>query len=515
MKRIATLDIETDPFLYGRIPLPFACGFFDGETYRQTWGDNCIAEMVEILYNYKEPLEIFAHNGGKFDYYYFAYVLHDPIRFVKNRLISAALAHHTVRDSYAIIPAPLRDYKKDDTNYAHFEREQREHYKPSISKYLRHDCEYLYDLVSAFVEKFGNKLTIASTALQELQRFTNLQHHTADFDTQFRPYYYGGRVECFEKGIIKDRLKVYDINSSYPNAMRNFEHPKAGLMHLTKLPTDKVYFANIVADSQGALPVRTKLGLFFPHVKDGEFFACSHEIESGVRNRKLKIKKVLSCVAFAESQNFADFVDHFYVQKIAADQAGNKIDRLFYKLLLNNAYGKFAQNPDTFLDFTINPSQNVLPDNPWIPAGHFGEAELWKRKAQSKYCNFWDVSIGASITSAARAYLFDALQKATRPVYCDTDSIICESLDCSHDPLKLGAWKLEAEMDCIAIAGKKMYACFQRGKCVKAASKGIPTDPEFIRKIAASNSPHEMRIPAPSYRIGREPSFITRKITRT
>lgn len=511
-KRIATLDIETDPFKYNRVPIPFAVGFFDGDTYFQTWGDNCIADMIEYLYAYKDPLEIFAHNGGKFDWYYFAHVIEAPINFIKGRLLRAQLAHHTIRDSYAFIPAPLRDYKKDTTDYSTFEYGKREHYKTSISKYLRHDCEYLHELVSGFIERFGNKLTIASTAIQEIQKFYILKHQSSEYDTQFRPFFYGGHVQCFARGIHKGRWKCYDINSSYPNAMKNFPHPAGQRQYGTSLSDSKVYFARIVADSDGALPMRDKFGLQFPSIENYEFFACSHEVNAGLQTNKLRIKKVIECCTFSHTQSFGNFIDYYFNQKIAAELAGNKIERLFFKLLLNNAYGKFAQNPNKFVDYTLDHLKNIDPKRPWVECGLLGDRLLYERPAIIKPNQYWDVSIGASITSAARAYLFTALQKATKPMYCDTDSIICESLDAPLHPTNLGAWKLEAEADELALLGKKMYAAFKNGKFIKGASKGIPTDPAFLRRIASSKKPDTIELPAPSYRIGRAPKFIKRKV---
>src|SRR6185312_6726677 len=109
------------------------------------------------------------------------------------------------------------------------------------------------------------------------------------------------------------------------------------------------------------------------------------------------------------------------------------------------------------------------PDDPecrcWKPYGELGDKVIWQRKAEIKESSYYVVAIGASITSAARAYLFDALQRADDPVYCDTDSIVCKHLQGPLDATKLGAWKLEAQGDAIAIAGKKMYALFNGDEC--------------------------------------------------
>lgn len=517
MRKLAVLDIETDPFLYGRIPLPFACGFFDGSHYHQTWGDDCITQILQFLQQYPDELSIYAHNGGKFDWVYFSHALDGPLKFINDRLVQASLLHHIVRDSYAILPAPLRDYKKDTTDYSTFEYGVREQHKKSIGEYLRSDCLYLYELVDAFLKTYKFNITIGSCALKQLKQFHPVMKRGKKFDEQLRPYYFGGRVQCFEKGWIKAPLKLYDINSSYPNVMRNYPHPAGQCYETDKLPKHGVYFATIIADSDGALPVRTKTGLQFPHVKCQEFRACSHEIESGLRADKLKIRAVKECHAFTEVQSFDMFVDHFFNLKVLAEKNKDAAMRLVYKLLLNNAYGKFAQNPENFFDYALD----IGELDGWIPCGELGPRTIYKRPAGekdprtgnivTKDSGYIDVAIGASITSAARAYLFDALQMAERPLYCDTDSIICTHLDAPLHASNLGAWKLEAEGDAVAICGKKLYALMQGKKCIKAASKGLPCDPAAIVKLARTGLPQTFQLAAPTLRVGSQPKFMTRK----
>ena len=44
--RVAVIDLETDPFKHGRLPAPFAAGFFDGETYQDFWGADCCEQLL-------------------------------------------------------------------------------------------------------------------------------------------------------------------------------------------------------------------------------------------------------------------------------------------------------------------------------------------------------------------------------------------------------------------------------------------------------------------------------------
>src|SRR5690349_16107710 len=114
---MATLDIETDPFLYGHTPLPFAIGFFDGESYVDFWGDDCIERMMEYLDSIP-PHTIYVHNGGGFDFWYLQEHLSNPLFFIKSRIAKCGLlGKHELRDSYRMIPVPLGDYQKDSIDY--------------------------------------------------------------------------------------------------------------------------------------------------------------------------------------------------------------------------------------------------------------------------------------------------------------------------------------------------------------------------------------------------------------
>jgi len=71
-RKLAVIDLETDPFQHGRLPEPFLSGFDNGEQVVEFWGDDCILRLVEFLATLKEPHIIYAHNGGKFDFFYFS-----------------------------------------------------------------------------------------------------------------------------------------------------------------------------------------------------------------------------------------------------------------------------------------------------------------------------------------------------------------------------------------------------------------------------------------------------------
>lgn len=496
--RIAVIDFETDPFEFGGTIAPFCAGFFDGVIYREFWGDDCMTQLADYLKSIETPLYIFAHNGGKFDFMFLlrAGLLDNPLKIIHGRIVSAKMGIHTLRDSYAILPVPLSAHAKDEFDYSKMKRSQREKNRADILHYLASDCENLYSFVMKFIDRFGLKLTAASMAYGELKKISPQVQTGEFFDDKFRAFYFGGRVECFEKGIIKGNFNVYDVNSMYPHVMRDCDHPDGAEYVATPTKPDSrgflpgrlhglVYFAEIEAVSFGALPVREKTGLDFPNSKSPrEFFACSHEIQAGIETGKLSRIKYKRLFYFKKIQRFSEFVDTYYAERLEAKKAGDKSRDLLTKLVLNSSYGKFAMNPREFFDYQIIDGHEKGEGELYADYGDF---TIWRSPAPVSRFN--NVAVAASITSAARAVLMRAIAKAERPIYCDTDSIICAALDLSHDSKKLGAWKHEATATVAGIAGKKMYALFDgAGECVKLASKGVRLSGDDIMRLCAGET---------------------------
>ena len=515
--KLAVLDLETDPFKFGREPAPFAAGLYlgrgDDGGYYNTWGDNALALMLDILRSIEEPLMIFAHNGGRFDFWYMSEHISAPVMFVHGRLIKGSLFHHQLRDSFKILPIPLRDYKKDETDYATFEYGSREKHKSTILDYLYHDCVYLYELIEAFISAHGPALTIGSAAMKALTSIHPQDHERASFDEKYRPYFAGGRCQAFEHGRSAGQLKLYDVNSMYPAVMRNYQHPRGVPDYKCKsLPELGFYLARITARSQGALCLKHK-GLKFPR-GEHEFMVTSHELRAAIILGLVDRVKVHECFVWETTQNFREFVDIYSAQKIAAEESGDAAGRLVAKLLMNNAYGKFAQNPESFREYALFESQDELEKDSYTLAGVFGERLLGEKPAAIRAHSYNNVTIAASVTGAARAELMLALARAERPIYCDTDSIVCEGLDVETHPTKLGAWKLEAEFDEFYCAGKKLYVAYAKGVPIKQASKGVRLSPSNIRAIALGDV-IDCPIDAPSLKLGQPAKFIRRTIAMT
>lgn len=554
-REIAVIDAETDPFKYGRTPAPFVWGLWWRGNFWSFWGDDCTDQLIKFLENLNVTLLIYAHNGGKFDFYFLLEHLGNPIKLIHGRIAKAAIGKHELRDSWLIYPMALSAYKKDAINYDLFERGVREKHRAEIISYLRGDCKYLHELCEAFIKRFGKKLTAPSAAMAELRKIHPQKLGGKSHDEKFRPFYFGGRVQCFVSGVHEGAWKVYDVNSMYPYVMRNFDHPAGTEYVVIDSPDiDSAgwivgypachYFVEIEGLNHGALPLREKDGLSF-NVRSGLFITTSHEFRLSLSLGVFRGNITRALIPHGV-QRFVEFVDKFGGEKIAAKKSGDKIGEIHAKLVQNSAYGKFGQNPEDFDDYLFQKRHvDPMPDFDIWESHEEGEFHrFWRRRktialddgsasVPRTVRGYFDVAIAASITSAARSVLMQAISNATRPAYCDTDSIICESLSkVEFDDYKLGAWKKEAEGNKLAVAGKKLYALFDESKprpidpkskecqcfvcrcCVKSASKGVILPPHEILSIAKGSS-IEWRNEAPSFKKDGHAEFIKRTVRQT
>lgn len=514
-KPIYTFDIETDPF-DGRSDIqPFTCGLYVGNNkFYSTWGKNCISEMKAIL-NTLPPGIVYAHNGGNFDMYFCMdwFVSNQDMLIINSRIVKGNISRdgksknngwkhvdddipHEFRDSYAIMPFALKKYKKDTIDYRTFTKQERVKNKASILKYLEGDCRYLHELCTSFRDRFGDQLTIGSTAIKELKKLHKFDCLDEREDKSIRDcYFYGGRVQCFERGMIKptkgNRIVYYDLNQCYPHVMRNMLHPisKPNKLIGNEI-TRNTYFVTVHGRNHNAFPVRTDNGLVF-NKKRGIFSVSIHEYNAAIETGLFECDDVIECIDFDEATSFDKFVDKYHKLRKNAQESGDDIGSLFYKYVGNSAYGKFAQNPENYYNFKLTDvytNPNSEPDaRDWnwqlCTLVEFAGYMVWRQKTDNNYR--YNVATGASITGGARSLLIRALAKAERPLYCDTDSIVCERLtDVPIDATMLGHWKIEATGNLMAIAGRKMYALFSGTDCVKDAHKGALLTPQQIVKIA-------------------------------
>lgn len=536
--KVATWDTETDPFEYGKTDLQvFAWGFQTLDDYTYYWGNDAIPAFLDFLESLEEPHLIYAHNGGKFDFMFIVQALGGNIRIVNGRILEAHIGEHVIRDSYAILPIPLSEYRKDDIDYMKLHARVREQHKTEILSYLQTDCQALYELVAAFICEFGLILTIGSASMKQFKKFHPFEKLSPHNDLFMRDFYFGGRCQCFEKGVIRDRIEVWDVNSMYPDAMKRKRHPISKNFNLGSRINRNTDFVCFEGENLNALPTRTKKGLDF-QVSDGRFFCSIHEFIVAEAIGVIKVKRIIFTVEFHSRVNFEEFVDHFYESRQLAKKNKDKFRDIFYKLILNSSYGKLAQDPREHKDYIILPYGEfpkgyIAPDDAafdetlcWSMDYVNGQMAVWGKPVTQQ--NYYNVATAASITGAARANLLAGLSRATRPLYCDTDSIICKALEAEKDDAKLGAWKLDSDSDrerkkngtafeygdWIAIAGKKMYALFNGSICLKLASKGVRLTPQEIVEVAQGHTVQYYN-PVPAFKPTGKHQVIHRTVRMT
>lgn len=535
--RVVAVDCETDPFLYGRFPKPFIWGAFDGATFA-TWRDtNEFANWLE-----RQECVAYAHNGGKFDW---TFLLHRvktsrDVKIIGGRIAELKLGRATLRDSYSIIPVPLKEIQKDDIDYSLMEADRRDAHMREIIDYLETDVRVLHLVVEKFREEAGRGLTIAGNAYAFAKKSgMNAGRSSFEFDEAMRRYYFGGRTECFRKGVFEN-LFVYDIRSSYPYAM---SRPHACGTQRDEATTiaglaDEAIeraFLTVRCYSDGAFPRRKDDGgIEFPQAFD-EYNVTGWEFLAAKRFGLIRNERIIRVLTFPQTVDFSDYVAHWYAHKEANRPRATVEQKAQYtigKIMMNALYGKLAQNPMNYYDWRLHPSGTAVDDG-WE---HYGEriadgVELHRRPAMAKIMEehgkswpkapiFNNVATGASITGFARAHLLSAMMRTGRErvIYCDTDSLITDGeatgLDISP---RLGAWNEECRASVGCFAGKKLYAMRLAGKDagkVKVASKGSRLEFDEMMRIVSGEAVL-WKNPAPTFSLALGPRFVQREIRAT
>jgi hypothetical protein len=539
---IYVADSETDPFKRGRVPKPFIWGCVDAATI-DTPEENYeeftdTADFIE--YMSEIDCICYVHNGGKFDYHFMTQYIADwePLTIISGRLAKFKVGKCEFRDSINIIPAPLSAVQKDEIDYAIFEEGERE--KPEnwakITAYLKSDCIYLGRMVMQFIDEYGLHLTQATAAMKNWEKIADIKKPKTSqaYYEEMQAFYYGGRVQCFERGIVEKPFRVIDIKSAYPFAMTHL-HPWGQSFGFSDTiegwPDDRISraFIELEAQSFGAFPVRTKdNGLQFP--VDGQtraFSISGWEYLAARDTGTLGEHSIKNVRYYYDTIEFNEYVEHFFAIKNEAEAMLDVLgedhsdyghwaaQRLFAKIFLNALYGKFASNPENYAEYMTIPASGLAGADE-IEGWDFckllsQETAVITRPLPEEKHRFYDVAVSASITGFVRAYLWRAIRQCQGVLYCDTDSIACESTGSLPLGKVLGAWDLEAECDMGAIAGKKLYAFRKTNGKFKVASKGVRLTAEEIIEIAKGNT--QIFVPeVPTFSIRRDPIFTPRTV---
>ncbi len=464
----------------------------------------------------------------------------EPIMLINGRLVECKIGKATLRDSYALLPAPLSAFKKDEIDYAIFEKNQRN--KPQnrvkISHYLKMDCVYLRELVTQFINTYGLHVTQAGAAMKTWLKMADIKapHSKPQFFADFSKFYFGGRVEVFKSGHIKKPLVLKDINSAYPWAMMT-PHPY-GLSY-TQSSNPKIEdlkattFIEVECVSKGALPYRDeKKRITFPN--DGMrrvYFAIGHEFIAAMEANLVSDISLRKSYNFHDQKDFKHYIEHFYELRLKAKAkielilAGKCIENLDYwkaqdlfaKLLMNSLYGKFGSNPENYGHYMFAPDDFNIEDyanDNYLPYAELDGVPVLCAPLEVDEMRYFNVATAASITSQVRALLLRTINQSSGVAYCDTDSILCEDFG-GEEGKALGQWKHEYNIAESWIAGKKMY-CLRKEKkdkdgLYKIASKGVRLSAKEIKDMCDGKTVfHSPKVPTFSLR--KKPDFTKRHV---
>jgi hypothetical protein len=544
-QRIGVGDIETDPFKAERLYIePFCCGFFDGKTVLTWWGKKCIADMMTHIRK-KFVGVIYFHNGGNFDFHFLLeYMPVNDCEFLcmGKRIVQIKTPWGVeFRDSFAIIPKKLASYEKEEIDYKLFEADKREKHRDAILKYLRSDLTGLAKMISGFLARFPQKLTLASSVfdLMKNEYDYNPGRSEASYDEKFRPFFFGGRVEFWKLGPVTGKFRIVDINSAYPWGMTNphwFGFESKCVHTIPKKFREQSLYI-VTGNAQGCFPVRAKNGgVEFPS-GEGKFFVTGWELMAAIDLKLVTNLKVLIAYVPEKICDISKFSNTLYDRKLAAKNAGDKEEEFFNKIAVNAGYGKLALNPTKFSEVKVTTIYDKPEDGDgekWKNCWHDKDRGLsfWKRSNYREGIDtFVNVATAASITGCVRAFLLRSIHACGGAAYCDTDSLILSDPGALSMGDKLGQWKDELSIDSnrfgeidgkkqrsgLWIAGKKLYAAFGQepsGKWKwKIASKGVKLSPERIISVATGKT-ETMIFDAPTYSLFSPPKFVSRDVRR-
>ena len=465
-------------------------------------------EMVDEFKNKRyEKRKVFAHNFGRFDgsvMYNNIFDLDSEAIFIGSRFISCTNGNCVFADSLNIYKASVKEIgAKLGKEKLGMDKGQ---YKQSlwpldkardINGCIR-DCQIVWDALYEIFEEAGDiKITIGSLAMTYFRRYAQDKWIESNENTKyFWNSYYGGRTEAFKLG--KTHSKVIDVNSLYPDRMKNITYPNPKFLKHEKTTDTKFFRHSLLPHYEGCayvsvhhpdffiglLPCRINNKLCFPI---GNFsgwynfnelrFCLLHGVQiTGITD-----------VIYSERMPspFEKFVDVLALGKFLAKSEGRELDEWKYKYLMNNLYGKFGQRIDEktiYIHDVVNEYETIRKhqqNNTFIKLIPFNserqDAFLIVKENKKIEIAYSIPSFSSYITSAGRIKLAEKLisMEGNNPVYCDTDSIFFEIDNGVESSNVLGEWKVEDKI-VTEIRGLKNYSYVYKDKEFSRI-KGVPS----------------------------------------
>lgn len=291
-----------------------------------------------------------------------------------------------------------------------------------------------------------------------------------------RNAYTGGRVECFQVGTIpKGPFFKLDVNSMYPYVMTVAPVPTKLIGVQNDVSPQEIidtldeysYVAEVVVNTEYPIyPCKSNLGTLW---KVGYFRTSLCEPELRIALANGHIDYIYKVAKYEKAIIFDEYIKDLYSLRQTFKREGNEVYSTLTKLLMNSLYGKFGQHSEKWKK--IDNDCLSFPGRITIHDDDTGRkltrynicGELWELQGkEDSYHSF--PAISATITSAARAYLWQLLQLARleNTFYLDTDCLITNergylNLVPHLNETKLGALKVEEISRKLILHGPKDY----------------------------------------------------------
>ena len=383
---------------------------------------------------------------------------------------------YIMRDSYAVYPAPLKDFAEQFSPdlaklVFDFESVKFDPANPEHMKYAERDAQALRQCMINYnrsVEKlFGVSIghTAAGTAIKGWQQSLSdeiIVNFSTDNENEkyIRGAYYGGIV-FLTSNEQHQNCKTYDINSSYPYVMQTYPMPVGSPISVDNYVAGQlgIYEVEIETPQNLVIPIlpcRNARGMM--EWRQGRFITqiTNFELEFALEHGYY-LHAVHSGLVWKNTLNpFFDFIET--CKKIRAEYKDTAYERVA-KLMQNSCYGKYGSKRQR-TKIAIG-RENILPEaDAQLISENLDHVYAYQEYAVDMACKpEWAVFIAAyaRLRLIATAYAIGV----EHVLYGDTDSItLKESATTSHIDIgsQYGQFKLEKEWTCFRAISPKTYA---------------------------------------------------------
>ena len=331
------------------------------------------------------------------------------------------------------------------------------------------------------------------TAKDNIKAFKLCFPLKAEEDTDYRTkhLYLGGKcfVNPLKVGVVQSHIYKYDVNSMYPNQMKNMKYPfgvPKKVHNLKKIDNNHVYIVKI-KDLFGTL--KHNMIPIWQDALTGDYVEVIREQEERYiwleelkeigkwYDLEYKIVEVLEFQG-KSPKGAKTYVDKFYTIKGSSKGAIKQ----GAKLLLNSAYGKLAQKIERELCVYELDKES-------------GCVHLVKKGKELDEKGMLSVVVGSRITALARVHLCTLIRLSSKGnvrknfCYCDTDSVhsLCEFTDPAYvDDKELGKLKCEGIYEHALYLAPKTYLLYNREEGYEVHCKGVNT--KVVKKEIGNKS---------------------------